>query len=122
MSDLDLVTQLYGASAAPHLKAADHEGLNATVAIKAASLDEVTFPGQPVKKGIIIDIGKEKPIFLSRTNASVLCGHFGDDLGAWVGRKIILQTKPYNIEGKNTIGWVTIPMPENNGPDDDIPF
>jgi len=120
----DLLNDLYGGSAAPHLKASDHAGLNTVVTIKGADTDELTFPGQPVKKGIIIDIGKDKPIFLSRTNASVLLAAFGDDLPGWVGRKIILQTKDYDIEGKITTGWLTLVMPEANGdgPNDDIPF
>jgi hypothetical protein len=69
----DLLNDIYGASKAPHLKASDNEGYNQIVTIKAAAIDELTFPGEPLKKMIIIDIGEEKPIALSRT---IACGHF----------------------------------------------
>jgi hypothetical protein len=118
---MSLLTELYGSSKAPHLKASDNEGFNKVVTIKAAAIDELTFPGEPVKKGIIIDIGAEKPIWLSRTNADTLIAQFKDDLGNWVGRKIMLQTKGYNIDGKNTVGWITLPMPEGEF-NDEIPM
>ena len=118
---MSLLTDLYGSSKAPHLKAADNEGFNKVVAIKGAAIDELAFPGEPVKKGIIIDIGAEKPIWLSRTNADVLIAQFKDTLEDWAGKKIMLQTKGYSIDGKNTVGWVTLPMPEGDF-DDDIPM
>ena len=116
----ELITELYGESSSPYLKAADNAGLNKAVKIKSAMKDEAEFDGK-VDKFISIEVGAEKPIKLSRTNAKTLVGEFSDDLGAWVGRKIILQTKEYNFTGSVTIGWVTIPMPANE-PDDDIPF
>jgi hypothetical protein len=62
---------------------------------------------------IIIDIGEEKPIALSRTNANALIAQFKDTLSKWKGKKIMLQTKNYNIDGKQTVGWITLPMPED---------
>ncbi len=115
---MSLLTDLYGDSKSPHLKAADNEGFNKQVTIKEAATDELTFPGEDPKKGIIIDIGGEKPIWLSRTNADVLLTHFGEDLKTWKGCEIILQTKGYNIDGKVTRGWITIPVPTQG----DLPF
>lgn len=117
----DLITDLYGESSSPHLKAADNEGMNRTCTIKSADREEVTFPNGDEKKGIVIDIGASKPIFLSRTNAVALADKFGGDLSAWEGKRIILQTKGYDINGNKTVGWITLPMPED-APDDDIPF
>ena len=114
------LTDLYGESQSLHLKAADNVGFNKQVKILSASEDEVTFPGEKPKRGIVIEVGAIKPIWLSRTNASVLLTHFGEDLGTWVGRQIILQTKNYEIKGALTTGWITIPVPDESATQGDL--
>lgn len=112
-------------SDSPYLKASDNDGMNRQMVIKAAGLDTLNFPDQPPKEGIFIDVGASKPIWLSKTNGRMLCGAFGLETDEWVGKKILLTVKHYDIEGKKSIGWITTPMVETaNGADfdDDIPF
>ena len=108
---------VYGASSSPYLKASDHAGMNKAVTVKGATVDEITYQGKEPQKCIIIDVGADKPIKLSPTNARALGAHFTEDLGAWAGRKIILQTKDYDIEGKGVTGWINLPTPDDKQQD-----
>jgi hypothetical protein len=112
------------ASESPYLKAADHETINRQCIIKNAGTDTLNFDGKPPQDGAWIDVGAEKPIWLSKTNGRTLVGAFGNKTEEWIGNKVLITTRPYNMEGKKTVGWVITPLLEQKSPgfDDDIHF
>jgi hypothetical protein len=107
-------------SSSPHLKASEHAGYNKQCEIKTAGTDELNYPGEPTKHGYVIGIGAPKDIWLSKTNLKAIVAQFGNDTEKWVGKKILLTTKEYDIEGKQSVGWITTPMGDDMS--DDIPF
>jgi len=110
-------------SESPYLKAADHEGINRQCIIKNAGTDTLNFDGKPPQEGAWIDVGAEKPIWLSKTNGRTLIGAFGNTTEEWLQKKVLLTTKDYTMEGgKKTAGWLVIPMLDDKGFDDKIPF
>jgi hypothetical protein len=109
-------------SESPYLKAADHAGMNRQCVIKNAGTDVLNIPGKPEQPGAWIDIGAKKPIWLSKTNGRTLIGAFGNSTEEWLQKKVLVTTKEYNMEGKNTTGWVIIPLLDEKGFDDEIPF
>ena len=110
-------------SSSPYLKAADHAGLNKIVTVKSADVDEVTWPDGKTETVYVIDIGKEKPIKLSKTNMRTMVGIGGNNTDDWAGKKVVLATRDYDIDGKATTGWTVSAVPtSDDGPDDDIPF
>ena len=109
----------------PWMKAADHAGLNKQLLIEDVGLDELNYPGEAPKQIVWVKLEKApKPIVLSKTNGSVLVGAFGGKMEDWKQKKVLLTTRDYSIDGKNTTGWVITPLlaDKSTGFDDDIPF
>jgi hypothetical protein len=110
-------------SESPYLKAADHPGFNRQCTIKGSGTDTLNFPGKDPQPGAWINIGGSKPIWLSKTNGRALIGAFGKETSDWIGKKVLVTTKDYTLEGgKQTTGWLIIPMTQDDGFDDEIPF
>jgi hypothetical protein len=110
-------------SPAPFLKASDHVGLNAVVKIKSGYADSKTFDGEE-QHGYALDVGKDKPIWLSKGNLKLLVAEFSNDTDNWAGKTILLTTKAWDISGNKTTGWITNPIKDadKSAPNDDIPF
>jgi hypothetical protein len=117
------VTKMYE-SEAPYLKAVDHEGMNRQCVIKDAGTDTLNFPGKAPQEGCWINVGAAKPIWLSKTNGRTLVGAYGGNTGDWLQKKVLVTTRPYDMEGKKTVGWVITPLLDRPAPgfNDDIPF
>ena len=110
-------------SDSPYAKAADHKGLNKTLAIEDVGTDRRSFDGEPDRDIVWVKLEKtSKPIVLSKTNGSVLVGAFGGTIEEWKGKKVLLTTKDYQFDGKSSTGWITTPILDNGEYEDDIPF
>jgi hypothetical protein len=107
-----------------YLKAADYPDMNKTLHIEGTGTDTLNNPDGSSKDVVWIKLkGASKPMVLSLTNGRMLVGHLGANSDDWIGKKVLLTTKQYNIEGKNTRGWVMMPIVEGkNEMDDEIPF
>ena len=115
------VTKLFETDS-PWMKAAEHKGLNKTLKIEDVGTDRLSFEGQPDRDIVWIKLEKApKPIVLSKTNGSVLVGAFGGEIEEWKGKKVLLTTKDYNFDGKQSTGWITTPILSEDY-EDDIPF
>ena len=111
-------------SESPWAKAADHKGLNKTLVIEDTGTDTLSFDGQPDRDIVWVKLEKtSKPIVLSKTNGSVLVGAFGNHIEEWKQKKVLLTTKDYNFDGKQSTGWILTPILDDGKDfDDDIPF
>jgi hypothetical protein len=112
-------------SSSPHMKASEYPDFNRQMKVVSAGTDELNYPGEPTKHGYIVQFeGAPKAIWLSKTNLKAIVKVFGNDTDKWAGKQVLLTTKNYDIEGKQSVGWITTPIAED-GKDafsDDIPF
>ena len=100
------VSDIYTSESA-FMRASDHKGINAIATIDDVGQD--LFPGKHGReeaKLVITIKGKDQGIVLSKGNARTLADAFGDDTNKWAGKKINIQTKDYDIEGKQTTGFI----------------
>lgn len=108
-------------SDSPYEKAADHVDMNTILSIESVGEDEYEDDKGAVTKFVYIKFTKaEKPIKVSKGNLKILVGQLSPDTGAWIGRKVNLSTKEWDINGNKTVGWVMTPLGDE--PDDAIPF
>ncbi len=110
------------ASDSPYLKALDNIEMRKTITIKSVGQDSYEQDDGRHDHFVFLDVGASKPIKLSKTNGRELIGALGN-VSNWPGTKCLLTVKSYNIDGKNTFGWVVSPIPKDDtDPDDEIPF
>jgi len=107
----------YSRGTSLYLKAANYVG--ETLAKVVAGVTEDTFerPGEePQTKNVLMfsdQLDHGDNIVLNNTNTDTMCDAFGEFSDAWIGKKIWLGTKRYDIDGKQTYGWIiTIPPKE----------
>lgn len=108
-----------------YAKAGEHPDFNRTLTVEGTGADTLNNADGSSKDIVWIKFKEaSKPMVLSLTNGRVLVGRFGADSDDWVGKKCLVTTKEYNIEGKITRGWILMPIEEGNtnGLDDAIPF
>lgn len=107
-----------------YLKAADYPDMNKTLQIEGTGTGTLNNADGTTKDIVWIKLkGASKPMVLSLTNGRMLVGHFGAKSEDWVGKKVLLTTKQYNIDGKVTRGWILMPIKESEPElDDAIPF
>lgn len=121
-------TEGYFDSDSPYAKAADNHGFNKQAIIEDSGKD-VMQNDDGDRKVIWVALScLDKPLILSKTNGRGLNSAFGTNTNKWKGKRVLVTTKDYNIDGKATTGWITTPMVESAGDaqgdlfDDEIPF
>ena len=69
-------------------------------------------------------LGKDQALVLKKTNAGIIAEFLGDDTDQWIGKKVLITTKLWTIDGKNTRGWIIMPIMDEKSDDfdDEIPF
>ena len=102
------------------LKTSDLKGREVTVRIEG--IEPVVMPdGQ--KKPIMKFEGKEKTMVLNKVNASKIASAYGDDMGGWRGKEIILYPDETNFNGQMVPCLrVRVPQAAKAAPGDDAPF
>ena len=115
----------YFDSDSPYAKAADDPGFNKQGIIDDTGKDVMSNDDGDRKVIWIALSCLDKPVVLSKTNGRALRDAFGAETKQWHGKRVLVTTKRYNIEGNQSVGWITTPMLEEQGEldfDDDIPF
>lgn len=73
------------------VKAADLNGKDVTVTIKAVTVDELTMRGgRKENKGVIRFEKAEKKLVLNRTNADTIAKLYGNETENWIGKQITM--------------------------------
>ncbi len=85
-----------------YLKAADLDGQDRTVSIRACVQEELG-PGSEMEvKPVLYFDGGQKGLVLNKTNAQAIAEDYGDDTEAWTGREIVLFIQKVTFQGKLT--------------------
>ena len=116
----------YFDSDSPYAKAADDPGFNKQGIIDDTGKDVMSNDDGDRKVIWVALSCLDKPVVLSKTNGRALRDAFGAETKKWHGKRVLVTTKRYNIDGNQSIGWITTPMIEEDAQgelfDDDIPF
>ena len=79
----------------------DLEGRNVTVAIRKATAGKVTGTGgKSSKKPVIYFEGHDKGLALCVTNGKTIAAMYGNDMDAWIGKRITLFPTTTEFGGK----------------------
>ena len=107
-------------SDSPYAKAKENEDFAQECQIEAVGTDEYQDDSFVYVKVSDLD----KPIRLNKTNGRTLVGAFGQESDDWVGRRVFVGTRTYNMDSGEAIGWTFTPIKKQaqNVPDDKIPF
>ena len=85
-----------------YLKAADLDGQDRTVNIRACVQEELGQGAEMETKPVLYFDGGQKGLVLNKTNAQAIAEDFGDDTEAWTGREIVLFIQKVTYQGKLT--------------------
>lgn len=85
-----------------YLKAADLDGQDRTVSIRACIQEELGQGSEMEVKPVLYFDGGQKGLVLNKTNAQAIAEDFGDDTEAWTGREIVLFVQKVTFQGKLT--------------------
>lgn len=106
--------------ASPFLKAADLKG---PVKLTIAELEISTFNDektqQEQKRVVLSFAGAKKKLILNKTGAGNLAAAFGDELGSWPGKEVILSPGVANNGAAMVLVQAAPSAEADNGP---IPF
>lgn len=113
----------YAKSDSLYETAKDHRGCNKQAIIEATGED--TFMGRDganEQTKMYLGVSSfEKPVVLSPTNVQNIIDQFGVNSKKWEGKRVLITTKDYNIDGNQTVGFIVMPLLDVEF-DDDIPF
>ena len=79
------------------LKAADLKGSARTLTIGSIELEEV---GNDGRKPVVAFAETDQKLVLNKTNASVLATAYGNEMGDWEGKLIVLRPDMTDFGGK----------------------
>ncbi len=85
-----------------YLKAADLDGQDRTVSIRACIQEELGQGSEMEVKPVLYFDGGPKGLVLNKTNAQAIAEDYGDDTEAWAGREIVLFIQKVTFQGKLT--------------------
>ncbi len=85
-----------------YLKAADLDGQDRTVSIRACVQEELGQGSEMEVKPVLYFDGGQKGLVLNKTNAQAIAEDYGDDTEAWAGREIVLFIQKVTFQGKLT--------------------
>ncbi len=85
-----------------YLKAADLDGQDRTVNIRACIQEELGQGADMEVKPVLYFDGGQKGLVLNKTNAQAIAEDYGDDTEAWTGREIVLFIQKVTFQGKLT--------------------
>jgi hypothetical protein len=85
-----------------YLKAADLDGQDRTVSIRACVQEELGQGAEMEVKPVLYFDGGQKGLVLNKTNAQAIVEDYGDDTEAWTGREIVLFIQKVTFQGKLT--------------------
>ncbi len=85
-----------------YLKAADLDGQDRTVSIRACVQEELGQGAEMEVKPVLYFDGGQKGLVLNKTNAQAIADDYGDDTEAWTGRDIVLFIQKVTSQGKLT--------------------
>ncbi len=85
-----------------YLKAADLDGQDRTVSIRACVQEELGQGSEMEVKPVLYFDGGQKGLVLNKTNAQAIVEDYGDDTEAWTGREIVLFIQKVTYQGKLT--------------------
>ena len=98
-------------SDSPYSRASEMEDCNIQGVIEAAGTDEVQFKDDKPETVVYIKVkGMDKPLKLSKTNGRTLIGAFGTKTEEWVGKNVVVTTRPYQMESGRVIGFIVTPL------------
>ena len=83
-----------------YLKAADLNGQDRTVTIRACIQEELGQGAEMETKPVLYFEGGQKGLALNKTNATAIADDYGDDTEAWAGREIVLFIQKVTFQGK----------------------
>ena len=83
-----------------YLKAADLDGQDRAVSIRACIQEELGQGAEMETKPVLYFDGGHKGLVLNKTNATAIVEDYGDDTEAWVGREIVLFIQKVSFQGK----------------------
>ena len=85
-----------------YLKAADLDGHDRTVSIRACVQEELGQGSEMEVKPVLYFEGGQKGLVLNKTNAQAIAEDYGDDTESWAGREIVLFIQKVTFQGKLT--------------------
>ncbi len=85
-----------------YFKAADLDGQDRTVTIRACVQEELGQGSEMEVKPVLYFSGGQKGLVLNKTNAQAIAEDYGDDTEAWTGRDIVLFVQKVTFQGKLT--------------------
>ena len=85
-----------------YLKAADLDGQDRAVSIRACIQEELGQGSEMEVKPVLYFDGGQKGLVLNKTNAQAIAEDYGDDTEAWTGREIVLFIQKVTFQGKLT--------------------
>ncbi len=85
-----------------YLNAADLNGQDRTVSIRACVQEELGQGSEMKVKPVLYFDGGQKGLVLNKTNAQAIAEDYGDDTEAWAGREIVLFIQKVTFQGKLT--------------------
>ena len=110
----------YAKSDSPYEAAKNFRGCNKQSIIEAVGEDTFSRDGQPDQTKMFIGVSAfEKPIVLSPTNVQSIIDQYGTKTKKWEGKRVLITTKDYNIDGNQTCGFIIMPLVDEF--DDEIP-
>jgi len=83
-----------------YLKAADLDGQDRAVSIRACIQEELGQGAEMETKPVLYFNAGQKGLVLNKTNATAIAEDYGDDTEAWVGREIALFIQKVSFQGK----------------------
>ncbi len=83
-----------------YLKAADLDGQDRAVSIRACIQEELGQGAEMETKPVLYFDGGHKGLVLNKTNAQAIADDYGDDTEAWAGREIVLFIQKVTFQGK----------------------
>ena len=83
-----------------YLKAADLDGQDRTVTVRACVQEELGQGAEMETKPVLYFDGGHKGLVLNKTNATAIVEDYGDDTEAWAGREIVLFIQKVTFQGK----------------------
>ena len=83
-----------------YLKAADLDGQDRAVSIRACIQEELGQGVEMETKPVLYFDGGQKGLVLNKTNAQAIADDYGDDTEAWAGREIVLFIQKVTFQGK----------------------